>query len=263
MRRSAPETLSVLGGWIVLLGAGVHVLGILTTESELGLEWLALLYAGAAAIACGAILDVRIVTAAAMVPLAAALSSRMFYTHASYGVAIYEATLTILQMSLIAALALVVSLRFAERLARHARILGQLALIWVNMAFWIGSLWGDVVGLYLWGPRWEAVTAGLEGRSRYDAWRAAVDAFEAQALVIPANAFAAVWALGILAIGAWGALTARRAVLNIAVTFGAIHFYTQYFERLETTPEAIIIAGVIAILAAWALWAFNRRFARH
>ena len=264
MRRSAPETLSVLGGWILLLGAGVHVAGVLTTESELGLEWLALLYAGAVVIACGAILDVRFVTATAMVPLAAALSSRTFYEHASYGVAIYEATLTILQMSLIAALALVVSLRFAERLARHARILGQLALIWANMAFWIGSLWGDWVGFYLWGPRWKAVTAGLEGwRSRREAWRAAVDAFEAQTLVIPADAFAAIWALGILAVGAWGALTARRAVLNISVTFGAIHFYTQYFERLEATPEAVIIAGVIAILAAWALWAFNRRLARH
>ncbi|MBW7997806.1 MAG: hypothetical protein FVQ81_14790 [Candidatus Glassbacteria bacterium] len=72
-------------------------------------------------------------------------------------------------------------------------------------------------------------------------------------------AFAAIWALGILAVGAWSAFTARRAVLNIAVTFGAIHFYTQYFERFEATPEAITIAGVIAILAAWALWAFNHR----
>lgn len=261
MRRLAPTALSVLGGWILLLGAGVHVAGILLTESELGLEWLALHYAGAVAIACGVILDVRLVTAAAIVPLAASLSSRTFYAHATYGVAIYEVTLTILQMSLFAALALAASLRFRERIARHARTLGRLALIWVNMAFWIGSLWGDVVGFYLWGPRWDAVTVG-DFQSKFDAWRAAVDAFEAHALVIPADAFAALWALGILAVGAWGAFTARRAVLNIAVTFGAIHFYTQYFERLEATPEAVIAAGVIAILAAWALWAFNRRLAR-
>jgi hypothetical protein len=263
LRRLAPVALSVLGGWVLLLGAGVHVAGILTTESELGLEWLALHYAGAIAIACGIILDVRIVTAAAIVPLAVSLSSRTFYAHATYSVAIYEVTLTILQMSLFAALALAASLRFKERIARHARTLGQLALIWINMAFWIGSLWGDVVGFYLWGPRWEEVTAGIgDSGSEYDAWRTAVDAFEAQALAIPADAFAAVWALGILAVGAWGAVTGRRAVFNIAVTFGAIHFYTQYFERLETTPEAITMAGVIAILAAWALWALNRRLAR-
>ena len=263
MRRYAPTVLSVLGGWVILLGAGVHIAGILTTESELGLEWLALHYAAAVAIACGTMLDVRFVTAIAIVPLAASLSSRTFYGHATYGVAIYEATLTILQMSLFAALALAASVRFAERFARHARLVGQLALIWINMAFWIGSLWGDTIGFYLWGPRWSAITAGLtHGPARFDVWREAVKAFEAQSLVIPADAFAAVWALGILAVGAWGAFTARRAVLNIAVTFGAIHFYTQYFERLEATPEAFIIAGVIAILAAWALWAVNRRFAR-
>jgi hypothetical protein len=264
MRRMAPTALSVVGGWILLLGAGVHVAGILTTESVLGLEWLALHYAGAVAIVCGMVLDVRIVTAAAMVPLALSLSSRTFYDHARYGVAIYEVTLTILQMSLFAALALAASLRFKERIARHTRTFGQLALIWINMAFWIGSLWGDVIGFYLWGPRWDAVTAaaGIEGASPSRAWRTAVDAFEAHALAIPADAFAAVWALGILAVGAWGAVTGRREVLNIAVTFGAIHFYTQYFERLETTPGAIAIAGVIAILAAWALWVFNRQLAR-
>lgn len=247
MRRSAPEALSLLGGWILLLGAGVHIAGVLTTESELGLEWLALHYAGIVAIACGIFLDVRFVTAIAIVPLAAALSARTFYSHAEYGVAIYEATLTVAQMSLIALLALLASRRFSERIARHTRTLGQLALIWTNMAFWVGSLWGDVVGAHLWGPRWG---------------RTAINEFEAHALVIPADAFAAIWAIGIIAVGAWGALTGRRAVLNIAVTFGAIHFYTQYFERLKATPQVFIIAGVIAILAAWALWVFNRRLAK-
>ncbi|MEX2648035.1 MAG: hypothetical protein WD673_03375 [Alphaproteobacteria bacterium] len=262
MRRSAPTTLSVLGGWIMLLGAGVHVAGILTTESRLGLEWVALLYAGTVAIACGVILDVRFVTATAMVPLAAALSSRTFYGHATYGVAIYESSLTIVQMSLIALVALAVSRGFSERFARHARTLGQLSLIWINMAFWVGSLWGDVVGFHLWGPRWDAVTAGIyDWGVRIAAWEAASKAFKADAIVISADVFAALWALGILAVGAWGASTARRAVLNIAVTFGAIHFYTQYFERLHVTPAAIVVAGVIAIIAAWLLWAVNRRLA--
>lgn len=263
MRRLAPTGLSILGGWILLLGAGVHVVGVLTTESELGLEWLALHYAGVVAIICGITLDVRFVTAISIVPLAASLSSRTFYGHASYGVAVYEVTLTILQMSLFAILALIASLHFKEHIARHARILGQLVLIWINVAFWIGSLWGDVVGSHLWFPRREAVTAGLDSIPlQSEAWRAAVEAFEAQALVIPADIFAAVWAIGILAVGAWGAWTARRAVLNISVTFGAIHFYTQYFERLEATPGTFILAGIIAILAAWALWMFNRWLAQ-
>ena len=262
LRRFSSATLSVVGGWIFLLGAAVHVLGVLTTESELRLEWLALHYAGFAAIACGTLLDVRFVTAAAIVPLAAALSSQTFYGHAVYGVAVYEVTLTVLQMTLIAAIALAISLRTRERIARHARILGQLALIWINMAFWIGSLWGDVVGFHLWGPRWDEVTAGIvDLSSKSEAWRTAVRAFETETITLPADAFAAVWALGILVVGAWAALTARRAVLNISVTFAAIHFYTQYFERLEATPQVFVAAGVIAILAAWAMWAINRQLA--
>ena len=46
---------------------------------------------------------------------------------------------------------------------------------------------------------------------------------------------------------------------NIAVVFGVIHFYTQFFERLKATPVTIIIAGVIAIFAAWALWMVNQK----
>jgi hypothetical protein len=263
IRRLAPGELSVLGGWILLLGAAVHLAGVLTTKSELGLEWLAFHYAGAVMIACGLLLDVRFVTAIAIVPLAAALTSRTFYSHATYGVAIYEVTLTILQMSLIAVLALGASLKFSEHVARHARTLGRLALIWINMAFWIGSLWGDVVGSHLWGPRWTVVTAGIEQQwSKNAAWQSAIQTFRSNALAISADTFAAVWALGILGVGAWAALKARRAVLNIAVTFGAIHFYTQYFERLKATPRVIILAGIIAIFASWILWLLNRSLAR-
>jgi len=184
---------------------------------------------------------------------------RPFMDMLFYGVAIYEVSLTILQMSLIAIVSLAVSLRMTERIARHSRLLGQLALIWINMAFWIGSLWGDVIGLHLWGSRWEEITGGIvKFPEKTEAWRAAVEAFEAGAIKLTADAFAAAWAAGIIGVGAWGALTARRAVLNISVTFGAIHFYTQYFERLEGTPEVFVIAGVIAILVAWAMWTFNR-----
>ncbi|CCQ72928.1 hypothetical protein [Magnetospira sp. QH-2] len=260
MRRFAPRALSGLGGWLILLGALVHVLGILTTESQLGLGWLALHYAGLVALVCGMMLNVRFVTAIALVPLAMALSSRTFYSHASYGVAIYESTLTIIQMGLFAAMGYLAAKRYPEQIADHARLIANLSLIWANVAFWIGSLWGDVVGYHLWGPRWEFVTEGMElGTDKSEYWQAAVDVFEASAITIPADAFTVVWAIGILAVGIWGAMSAKRGVFNIAVTFGSIHFYTQYFERLESSPESFMIAGIIAIGAAWALWSFNRQ----
>lgn len=261
-RWQAPERLDVIGGWLVVLGAGVHVTGILATESDLDLGWLVLHYAGVIAIALGIWLNVRFLTAIAIVPLAAALSSSTSYWHASYSIAIYEATLTILQMSVLALASLWASVTTPERLARHARILGQMALIWINMAFWIGSLWGDVMGFHLWGPRWTEVTQGIQDwHTKSEAWRAANEAFEATTITLSADLFAAVWALGIVTVSAWAAYTARRAVLNISVVFGAIHFYTQYFERLEATPVAFLIAGIIAILAAWGLWQLNRRYA--
>ena len=264
IRRASPEKLSVIGGWLLLLGAAVHVFGLLITESDLGLDWLVLHYAGFVAIACGLLLDVRFVTALSIVALASALSSRTFYGHASYGIAIYEVSLTIIQMSLIALLCLFLSQRMSERIARHSRLLGQMALIWINMAFWIGSIWGDVVGFHLWGPTWTEVTEGItDFHEKAAAWRLAAKSFEDASLVIHADVFAVGWAVGLLGIGSWGALTTRRAVLNIVVTFAAIHFYTQYFERLESTPEAFVIAGVIAILAAWGIWAFNKRLSAH
>jgi len=250
-----PHRLSIIGAWILLLGAVVHISGILSAESQFDLQWLALIYIGALMIACGTVLDLRLVTAAAIVPLAAALSSRAWYEHASYTVAIYEVTLTIFEMALICALSLIVARALRERLARHARIMGQLALIWMNVAFWIGSLWGDVVGLYLWGPRWTSATT-------YTAWHEAIDAFKLRTLVVSPDLYAALWAIVIVLVGAWSAQTGRRAILNICVTFGAIHFYTQYFERLRTTPLAIAVAGLIAIVSALAFRRFSADLAK-
>lgn len=264
--RFAPRKLAVLGGWLLLLGAAAQVFGLLTTESQLRLAWLVLHYVGALTIACGVFLNLRFVTGVALVPLAAALSSETFYGHAAYGLAIYESTLTLLQMSAIALFALAASRSLAERFARHARLIGQLAFIWINMAFWIGSLWGDVLGQHLWGPRWDdfkhPAPAPIDWIYDYEGFQKASEAFKEHALTISADVYTAAWAVVILAMGAWGAIAARRAVLNIALVFGAIHFYTQFFERFAREPLDFLITGVIAILAAWGLWHLNRLMPR-
>ena len=45
--------------------------------------------------------------------------------------------------------------------------------------------------------------------------------------------------------------------VNTAATFGAIHFYTQWFERLGAQPWAIIVAGLTVVAIAVALWRYN------
>jgi type VI protein secretion system component VasK len=65
------------------------------------------------------------------------------------------------------------------------------------------------------------------------------------------------WAILIIAVGAWAAHTNRRWVVTTAAVFGAIEFYTQWFERLGAEPWAIIVAGLTIVAFAIALWRYN------
>jgi len=40
--------------------------------------------------------------------------------------------------------------------------------------------------------------------------------------------------------------------------FGAIHFYTQYFERLGASPGSILFAGLAALGIAFAIFRYNK-----
>lgn len=50
-------------------------------------------------------------------------------------------------------------------------------------------------------------------------------------------------------------------MVNIAALFAAIHFYTQWFERLGLEPMSVLIGGLLTLAFAPGLWMFNRRFA--
>lgn len=147
------------------------------------------------------------------------------------------------------ALALVlylVSLRVQADYERIATIAARTCLILVNFGFWIGSLWGDRLRL------WRYLTQNdvMGGPS-----------FTAKGAVIPDYVFAIVWALALIGVGVWGAKSGRRWVVNLAAIFGAIHFYTQWFERLGANAITVLLGGVILIAVAFALRAFNRKAA--
>jgi hypothetical protein len=86
--------------------------------------------------------------------------------------------------------------------------------------------------------------------SHREAWRVAH-------LHVPEIAFIVGWAIVIIAVGAWAARTNRRWVVTTAAVFGAIEFYTQWFERLGAEPWAIIVAGLTIVAFAIALWRYN------
>ena len=67
--------------------------------------------------------------------------------------------------------------------------------------------------------------------------------------------------MALLAAAVWAARANRRWVLNLAATFGGIHFYTQWFERLGADPLTVLAAGLLTLGFATLLWRLNRRLA--
>ena len=65
------------------------------------------------------------------------------------------------------------------------------------------------------------------------------------------------WAILIIAVGSWAARNNRRWVVTTAAVFGAIEFYTQWFERFGAEPWAIIVVGLTIVGLATALWRYN------
>lgn len=240
-----------LPGMLAVIGILTHLGGIFGLEAEPAHPWLVFLYAAALIGGAGLALDLRFMTALSVFALAQTLATTGYF-QATYWLAIFEPTLTIAIFGTLALAAAGAAPRLEERWARHARIFGLIAFIWVNLAFWIGSLWGDRIGETLIDP-------GLADGLDWEARAAAEAAFRESLTHIPELAFVVAWAALILAAGALGAWRARRSVVNAAATFGAIHFYTQLFERVEMEPRLLILAGLLAIAFGWVLIVYNRR----
>jgi hypothetical protein len=181
-----------------------------------------------------------LLTALAVLAASACLGARTGYSHASYSLAIFEPSLTIVLFSGLALLTFEISKRLTADYERIAIMAARTSAVMVNFGFWIGSLWGDPL----------VMLRGMD----YNDTSALLDS-----IIIPAWAFSVGWALALIAAGAWGAQANRRWLVNTAAAFGAIHFYTQWFERLGATPASVLLGGLVMLLIALALWTFNRR----
>lgn len=224
----------VLGNICVILGALGLGGGVvyMTQGSIWAFLGCAVGFAAAAVIARSGLL-----MALAVLALSSVLGARTGYFHASYFLGIKEPTLTIIAFSLITLAAYQISLMVGAAYERLALMAARVSILLVNFGFWIGSLWGD---------RLEQISSVL-GRAKENI------------IFIPRLYFVIGWALALIAFAVWAMKNDRRWVVNVCSVFGAIHFYTQFFERLGPNPLAILLAGVTALGIAIAIWQYNKK----
>lgn len=230
----SPVEWGVLGNICVILGAlGLGGGVVYMTE---GSVWAFLGGAVGFAVA-GVVARSGLLIALSIIALSSVLGARTGYFHASYFLGIKEPTLTIIAFSLITLASYQVSLMVSAAYERLALMAARVSILLVNFGFWIGSLWGD---------RLEQLTDVL-GRTKENVF------------TIPRLYFVIGWALALIAFAVWAMRNDRRWVVNVCSVFGAIHFYTQFFERLGPNPLAILLGGVSALGIAIAIWQFNKK----
>jgi iron complex transport system permease protein len=224
MYRAGLREWEVLAHILVLVGAltlggGIAILGEASGASFL----LIVALFGAAGIAARSSLLVVL----AVMALSASLGAWSAYSHATYTIGIAWPAVTVVVFGALALGAYHLSKHLADGYDHLALMAARAAVFVVNFGFWIGSLWGDEI--------------------------------EPLGIVVDRWVFVLLWAAALLATGLWAARVKRRWVINVVAVFGAIHFYTQWFERLGAAPLTVLLAGLIALGLALALWHLNRR----
>ncbi len=256
-RSGALSTGFVLGA-VILMGLSMHLVGIelLVMQHQIGspIRNMILFYYAVAVGLIGWMIDVRLVTAIAIVPFAQVLETGTAYFHAAYVFYSPEPTLTIVQMVILITVCLWLARSLPERDGRHLRILAVLGFIVANLCALVASLWGDVVGETIWGPG-----RFRDGYADWESYRAAREAFRDNALIIPDGAYAILWAIALAAMIIWASRRNQRGLFNASLTFAAIHGYTQMFESFQDEPLAYLLGGLAAIPLAWGVWRLNQR----
>lgn len=248
-------TLRFVAGAVLLMGVGMHLFGLGAALNDLqsdgALKAVFCLYATAVLAGTGVLIDIRLVTALAIVPFAQVLDTGTAYWNAVYAFYSPEPTLSILQMGLLMLACAIAVARWPDRIGRHAGMLSIMAFVVANLCFLVGSLWGDLIG--------ESWMRADMYKMEWEEYQAALDAFRARSFEISEGAYAIIWAIALGAMAAWAAHRGKRGLFNAAMTFAAIHAYTQAFESFGADPLVFVIGGLAAVPLAWGMWHLDTR----
>ena len=226
---------TVFGQILLVTGALVFSGGVI---GEMEGSVASMLIVTAALAAASLLARSGVLAARAVIALSATLGARTGYEHAAYSLAIFEPTLTVVLFSALALAAYLGSLRLKAEYERLAIMVARTSILLVNFGFWIGSLWGDPLFLL----------RGFRGHNPIEMM---------SNIIIPPYVFSIGWAVVLIVAALWAVSVNRRWLVNIVAAFGAIHFYTQWFERLGATPVSVLLGGVLLLVVAYGLWMFN------
>ncbi len=217
----------VLAGICVLVGALLFGGGaIIAGKGSVG----SFLLVAAALGAAGLFARSALLIVLAVLALSSCVGARTGYVHATYFLGIKEPALTIALFTIFSIGAYHLSRRLSPEYETLAIAASRTGVFLVNFGFWIGSLWGDR------DPAGEVLISD---------W-----------------VFAVLWAVALVAAGVWAWQRDRRWLVNVVAVFGAIHLYTQWFERLGASPATVLLAGLFALgFAVW-LRALNAKLTR-
>ena len=228
-RLDVDASLKVLGRGLTLMGA-IGLAGWIGWEFKDAAASLYPTLAIAGVLAAAAVwFRSSFLAAPAVLALGATLGSGTGYWHASYAIFVEEPTLTMLLFSALAAGLFALRDQIASAFEGVTTIAARTALMMINFAFWVGSLWGDRIGEHWLAPRaW----------SERSDWRDA-------ATEIPELAFTLGWAALLIAL----IVKARPGgfVSVTALLFLAIHGYTQYFELLGANATSLVVGGIVLV----------------
>ena len=233
------EQWSLLAQICLIVGALIFAGGVIAIDSGSlrAFVLVTLVFTAASIVSRSGLLMV-----AAVLALASCIGASTGYWHATYELSITEPTFTIVLFSLLALGAYHLSKRLTSDYERLALMAARTSVFLVNFGFWIGSLWGDRL-------------APIRSFGDSSAPAAATSA----PVVLPPLLFSIGWALALAGTGIWAARAGRRWVVNVVAVFAAIHFYTQWFDRLGPSPASFLLGGLLMLAFAFGLWTFNRR----
>jgi hypothetical protein len=222
--RSGREQWKVLSNICILVGALMAGGGVVTEfkGSLASILSVTAIFAVASIFSRSSLLAVL-----ATLMLSASIGAKTGYFHASYFLVIQEPTITVILFSLLAIGLYQLSKRLSVEYERIALASARTGVFLVNFGFWVGSLWGE--------------------RS------------DSREVIISDSFFAVLWAVALIVTAIWSWKSNRRWVLNTVATFGGIHFYTQWFEHLGTSPGTVLIAGLLALGFAMGLRSMNNK----